>query len=90
MKSVLTSLGKKIYKMQYKQRQLKLVSLILEHQIFAEFFDSIVKNLGELPEKETIQVRMRELNVCNESQIVRRSQSVRCWLKWIFNLTKLS
>lgn len=90
VKSVLTNLGKKIYKMQYKQRQLKLVSLILEHQIFAEFFDSIIKNLGELPEKEDIQSRMRELNVCNESQIIRRSTSVRCWLKWIFNLTKLS
>ena len=89
-KSVLTSLGKKIYKMQYKQRQLKLVSLILEHQIFSEFFDLIVENFGELPEKEIIQKRMRELNVCNESQIVRRSQSVRCWLKWIFNLIKLS
>ena len=89
-KSVLTSLGKKIYKMQYKQRQLKLVSLILEHQIFSEFFDLIVENFGELPEKEIIQKRLRELNVCNESQIVRRSQSVRCWLKWIFNLIKLS
>lgn len=89
-KTVLTTLGKKIYKMQYKQRQLKLVSLILEHQIFAEFFDLIVENSGKLPEKEAIQVRMRELNVCNEAQIVRRSQSVRCWLKWIFNLTKLS
>lgn len=90
VKSVLTSLGKKIYKMQYKHRQLKLVSLILEHQIFAEFFDSIVENLGELPEKEEIQIRMRELNVCNEGQIARRSTSVRSWLKWIFNLTKLS
>lgn len=90
VKSVLTTLGKKIYKMQYKQRQLKLVSLILEHQIFAEFFDSVIENFGELPDKEDIQIRMRELNVCNESQITRRSTSVRCWLKWIFNLTKLS
>ncbi len=90
IKSILTKLGKKVYKMQYKQRQLKLVSLILEHQIFLEFFDFIIENFGELPEKGVIQTRMRELNVCNESQIVRRSQSVRCWLKWIFNLTKLS
>ncbi len=90
VKAVLTRLGKKVYKLQYKQRQLKLVSLILEHQIFSEFFDIIIENLGELPEKKEIQTRMRELNVCNESQIDRRSQSVRCWLKWIFNLIKLS
>lgn len=90
VKSVLTSLGKKIYKMQYKERQLKLVSLILEHQVFADFFDEIIANFGELPENKDIQERMRELNVCNEGQIARRSQSVRCWLKWIFNLIRLS
>lgn len=90
VKSVLTNVGKKVYKMQYKQRQLKLVSLMLEHQIFAEFFDMIIDNSGELPDKIIIQDRMRELNVCNEGQIVRRSTSVRCWLKWVFNLTKLS
>lgn len=90
VKSVLTNVGKKVYKMQYKQRQLKLVSLMLEHQIFAEFFDMIINNSGELPDKRIIQDRMRELNVCNEGQIVRRSTSVRSWLKWIFNLTRLS
>ena len=90
VKSVLTSLGKKIYKMQYKERQLKLVSLILEHQVFADFFDEIIANFGKLPENKDIQERMRELNVCNEGQIARRSQSVRCWLKWIFNLIRLS
>jgi hypothetical protein len=75
--------------MQYKERQLTLVSLILEHQIFAEFFDTIIESGGELPEKEVIKTRMRELNVCNEPQIDRRSTSVRSWLKWIFNLTNL-
>jgi hypothetical protein len=89
LKTTLTSLGKKVYKMQYKERQLTLVSLILEHQIFAEFFDTIIESGGELPEKEVIKTRMRELNVCNEPQIDRRSTSVRSWLKWIFNLTNL-
>lgn len=89
VKIILTSLGKNIYKMQYKERQLTLVSLILEHQIFAELFDMIIENYGVLPEKIVIQKRMKELNVCNEGQIVRRSQSVKCWLKWIFNLIKL-
>lgn len=90
VRAVLTSLGRKIYKMQYKERQLKLVSLILEHQIFAELFDMIIENFGELPENRIIQERMRELNVCNDGQIARRSQSVKGWLKWIFNLTRLS
>lgn len=84
----LTKLGKKVYKLQYKERQLKLVSLILEHKIFAEFFEYIINN-GVIPDKEIVENRMRELNVCNESQISRRATSVRKWLYWIFNLTKL-
>lgn len=88
-KAVLSNLGKKVYKMQYKERQLKLVSLILEHQIFAECFDYVIESAGELPDKEIIKNRMRELNVCNEGQIDRRSTSVISWIKWIFNLTKL-
>ena len=88
--TVLTNIGKKVYKMNYKERQLKLVSLILEHQIFAELFDYVIFNHGAIPEGQYIQKRMRELNVCNESQIVRRSGSVRSWLKWIFDLTKIA
>lgn len=86
--SCLSKLGNQIYKMSYKDRQLKLVSLILEHQIFNEMFDHIIKN-EEFPSKEKVKKRMRELNVCNESQIDRRASSVLSWLSWIFNLTKL-
>lgn len=87
--ATLSELGRKVYKMQYKERQLKLVSLILEHQIFAEFFEYVLENDGEIPDKELVKKRMRELNVCNESQIDRRSQSVRCWIRWIFGLVEL-
>ena len=84
----LTALGNRVFKMNYKERQLKLVSLILEHQIFAHFFDTIIE-CGELPDMTSIEEKMRELNVCNEPQINRRASSVYRWLKWIFNLTKL-
>lgn len=86
--SYLTELGNTVYHMKYKERQLKLVSLILEHQIFNEYFDEVIKS-GKLPNKETIKRRMRELNVCGESQIDRRASSVGGWLYWIFNLIKL-
>lgn len=86
--SCLTKLGRTIYKLQYKERQLRLVSLILEHKIFNEFFDYVINN-GDIPDKNIVRHRMRELNVCNESQIDRRATSVRKWLCWIFNLTKL-
>lgn len=84
----LSKLGKDTVKLRYKERQLKLVSLILEHEIFNRLFIKVY-NSGELPTKEEIQNIMRENNVCNEGQIVRRSSSVYSWLKWIFNLQNI-
>lgn len=84
----LTSLGNRVFKLNYKERQLKLVSLILEHKIFAHFFDTVIES-GELPDMTNIEKIMRELKVCNDPQINRRASSVYGWLKWIFNLTKL-
>lgn len=66
----LTELGNEVYRMPYKERQLKLVSLILEHQIFNELFEYTIKN-KILPQKDIIMKRMRELNVCGEGQIAK-------------------
>lgn len=84
----LTLLGNKVYNLNYKERQLKLVGLILEHQIFVDFFDYMIKT-GDMPNKRDIENKMRNLHVCTEGLIVRRASSVYGWLKWIFNLTKL-
>lgn len=86
--TVLTALGQKVFKMNYKERQLKLVSLIMEHQIFAEFFDTAAEQ-GILPEKTEIETAMRRLHVCGEGQVTRRASSVYGWLRWILNLTRL-
>ncbi len=86
--TVLTALGQKVFKMNYKERQLKLVSLILEHEIFAEFFDFVAAE-ETLPDKEEIERAMRRLHVCGEGQVVRRASSVYGWLRWIRNLTLL-
>jgi len=86
--SCLSTLGKQIYKMGYKERQLKIVSLILEHRIFYELFDYVIIS-KRLPDKNMIKRRMKELNVCGESQIDRRASSVRGWIWWIFNLVNL-
>lgn len=84
----LTPLGVRIVKMNYKKRQLKLVELMLEHEIFAIFFDAAAAS-GRLPEVPKIAQEMRRLHVCNEGQIVRRASSVLGWIKWIFQLTRL-
>lgn len=74
--------------MNYKERQLKLVSLMLEYAIFARYFDEVIDN-GELPDQKDIQNTMKELNVCSNNLVIRRASSVLGWLKWIFNLTNL-
>ena len=88
----LTDIGVLLCRMTYKPRQLKLVSLMLEHEIFAYFFDYIIDNNGDFPDKQQVCNKMKELNVCNnsESTIGRRSSSVLSWLKWIFTLPNLA
>ncbi len=84
----LSPLGKKIHKMNYKERNLKLVELIFQHKIFAICFDYIINN-GDLPSKEFIKSKMKELEVCSDNLLNRRSSSVIGWLKWIVTLTKI-
>ena len=60
----------------------------MKHKIFAECFDMVITNGREMP-TVIIENLMREYNVCNEGQIVRRASSVQGWLKWIFNLRNL-
>lgn len=88
-KVFLTRLGDNVFSLNYKERQLKFVELILKHQIFADCFDMVINSGGDLPNIETIERLMREYNVCNEGQINRRASSVQGWIKWIFNLRNL-
>lgn len=81
----ITGLGKRLLRMRYKERQLEYVRLILEHQVFYELFQ-IMFRIGEVPDKSCVTAKMRELNVCGENLIDRRSSSVRGWLYWILTL----
>lgn len=84
----LTRLGENVYKLNYKDRQLKLLELILEHRIFHDLFIDVYNN-NKLPPRSLVKEKMRSYNVCNEPQIDRRSSSVLGWLKWILSLPKV-
>lgn len=81
----ITPLGRRLLRMKYKARQLEYVRLILQHQIFHELFEVMVR-IGEIPDKKYVITKMRELRLCSENLIDRRSSSVRGWLYWMFNL----
>lgn len=84
----LTDLGKEINKLNYKERQLKLVGLILEHKIFnGLFFKSLLT--GKLPIRDEVIAEMIKYNVCSSGSVAtRRSQTVISWLNWVFSLTR--
>ena len=81
----ISSPGKQLLKMPYKARQLEYIKLIMKHRIFNEIFELVLK-CGEIPDKNFIAKRMRELNICSEKLLQRRASSVRGWLSWILNL----
>ncbi len=85
IKAFLTPLGKSLLKLCYKARQLEYVKLILKHRLFNEMFELILQK-GEVPDKQYIAARMRELSICSENLLLRRASSVRGWLFWIKNL----
>ncbi len=85
VKICITGLGKRLLRMNYKERQLEYVRLILEHKIFNELFETVLKS-GEIPDKRYIANKMRELKLCSENLVSRRASSVRGWLFWIVSL----
>lgn len=89
IKIKLTKLALDIYKLPYKQRQLKIIELIFQHKIFNDLFESVIKD-GEIPDKTNIIKKMREFDVCTEKVIERRATSVYSWLQWIIKLTHLN
>ena len=82
--------GEKLYKLNYKDRQLRLVGLLFQHQIFADAFDHIIQE-GEIPSKEYIVALMKKYNVCNEGNTMgRRAGSVLGWIRWMVYLTQIN
>ncbi len=81
---VLTDLGKKLFQMPYKKRQLQFVYLMFEHEILRISF-SVALNSGEIPDNKFLENKILELGLCADSS-GRRASSVASWTKWIINL----
>lgn len=81
---VLTRLGKSLLEMPYKKRQLKYVSLMLEHEILSYSFELAINN-GNIPDAKLLASKITELRLCHDSA-ERRASTVSAWTKWIFDL----
>lgn len=81
----LTDLGRHIMGLEYKERQLALVTQILKHRVFRETL-KLYLQCGDMPDKQKVIQIMKSTNpyrVEADSTYLRRSSTVICWVNWI-------
>ena len=80
--------GHRIMGLEYKERQLALVTQILMHKVFNETL-KLHLQCGEMPDKQTIIQIMKRSNLYRveaDSTYLRRSSTVVGWVNWILGI----
>lgn len=80
--------GKKILKLNYKQRQLAYCERILSHNVFHKVAQLYFQR-GNIPERSEVIDIMKSFDLYNvkaESTYFRRSSTVVSWVEWIAKL----
>lgn len=88
----LSNLGRSVMELEYKERQLAIVSAILRHRAFNETL-KINLNSGEMPDANAIVQIMKESNLYHveaNSTYYRRSSTIIGWINWILGLVEES
>ncbi|MGN0467385.1 MAG: type II restriction enzyme [Acutalibacteraceae bacterium] len=84
----LSSRGRHIMELGYKERQLAIVSEILKHRAFSETL-KLHLCCGEMPDTNTIVNIMKQselYHVKSDSTYIRRSSTVVGWINWILSI----
>lgn len=81
----LSEAGFHVMKLPYKERQLKYIELMFQHEIFKVTFFASTASAG-IVDKKFIAEKMIELGLCGPSLVERRSSTVQGWLRWIFSI----
>ena len=84
----LSSKGRTILKMGYKQRQLAFCACILSHGVFVDTLKSYFET-GVMPQKNDIVQLMKQSNlyrIHSDSTFERRSSTIKGWVHWIIGL----
>ncbi len=87
----LTDIGRKILSLKYKQRQLEYAKLILRHKVFYEYLKLYFERAEKPLTIDTVEIMKHcdLYNIESESTYKRRASTVRGWIDWIINLTKM-
>lgn len=84
----LSTLGQHIIKLPYKERQLAIVTQILQHKVFRETL-KLSLQCGETPSANTIVQIMKAAELYHveaDSTYYRRSSTIIGWINWILSL----
>ena len=84
----LSSRGRHIMSLDYKERQLAIVAQILKHKAFKETL-KLHLQCGEMPDTQTVVQIMRQSDLYHveaESTYVRRSSTIVGWINWILSI----
>jgi len=90
----LTKLGKSLFSMSYKKRQLKLIEAILSYKSFNLSYKAYCKSNNRLSDREIAEF-IKQAGVINpktglpysQATYKRRASTVRAWINWILNVT---
>lgn len=87
----LTELGRKNLNLRYKQRQLEFVKLILKHKAFYDYLRLYLENSNKPTTFDTIEIMKNcdLYNIESESTYKRRASTIRGWIDWILDLTRM-
>lgn len=87
----LSEMGKQIFAMNYKERQLALCKCILSHKVFADAL-KLHFDTGEMPDKKKIINSMKAsslYNIESESTYSRRASTIKAWVNWILEIIQV-
>lgn len=85
---ILTSNGRRVMKLPYRQRQLAFCEAVLKHKAFKDTFLLCLSN-GSMPDTQAIVDIMQQSNlhkVESMSTYVRRSSTISGWINWMLGL----
>lgn len=84
----LSELGKKVFSLNYKSRQIEFAKLILSHKVFHMTIKKYFQKL-EMPTDSEIVEIMKECElykIGKDSTFYRRASTIKSWIDWIINL----
>lgn len=85
----LNSEGQSIMSQHPQRRNLALARCILRHKVFNESLNISLEQAQLLTSKEIVAIMTSELNKYSSTTVERRAQTVKGWIDWIVELTRV-